>query len=397
LKVLGGAAQKAEQYIGGKLPESLQWLVKPLPGLGNKAPDVTPYIDAAADHMVNRYGSMDNALNTLEKDPVGVLVDLASITTGFGQATKIPAITKAGAAANPINLAVNTGKAVAGKLIPESVPRSMYESVAKFSTTLPEKKRAAMVDTALKHELPPTAKGVGKLEGMVSGLNAKLDDLIAKATADGTTIPAEAVYKHLKGLRQKKGGMSMDAPGDLESINKIIGTFQKHLKDKGKSRLTAAELQELKVRTYESINWDAKRMTGSPIKEDTYKVVARGAKEGVEQIVPDVKGVNQQLGELYELQPHLSRAASRVENKNLLSVNDAPLVGAGTISGGPVGTAIGSIVAILGKDKIKGALAIKLNKMIQQPAFVKFIENNPNISQAQLLGIIAGREPTGSD
>lgn len=390
-KVASGALSQGNKWLDENTPEFLDFMSKPIGG-GSKVfgEEFEPYSDALKAALIDRYGGAENVKKTVEQDPVGFAADVAGILTGVGLA-------KTGAAVNPINATINSAKYVAGKAVPKGLPKSMYESIAKFGTTISDKKRSSMIDTALKHEIPPTAKGAAKLEGLIDGFNKQIDGLITASTNNGESIPASAVYKHLKSLRQQKGGMSLDAPSDIKSINRVVSNFQKHLKEKGKSRLTPAELQQLKINTYNSINFDAKRLTGTPIKEDTYKAVARGAKEGVESMVPEVKGVNRSLGELYELQPHLQRSASRIENKNAVSLTDPLDITAGAMVGGTPGGIIGAVVAFLGKDKIKGNNAIRLQKLANNAKFKTFVENNPNISKAELMAVISGRQPIEND
>lgn len=114
-------------------------------------------------------------------------------------------------------------------------------------------------------------------------------------------------------------------------------------------------------------------------------------------MVPEVKGVNRSLGELYELQPHLQRSASRIENKNAVSLTDPLDITAGTMVGGTPGGIIGAVVAFLGKDKIKGNNAIRLQKLANNAKFKTFVENNPNISKAELMAVISGRQPIEND
>lgn len=117
-----------------------------------------PYADALFDVFKKRYGTGQAALNTLENDPVGVLSDVAGLMTGGGMAaSKLPgaagragqSIAKTGAAIDPINMAVNVPRVTAAKLLPESLPVSLYESAAKFGTTIPTNERRAMAQTAL--------------------------------------------------------------------------------------------------------------------------------------------------------------------------------------------------------------------------------------------------------
>ena len=377
-KVAGGAVQKAAKAA------DIGWL-SDLVG-----EDLTPYADAVVDAVVERYGSLDKAKNTLEKDPVGVAVDLASLISGAGALTRSSTVAKAGAAVNPINATVNAAKVVVGKAVPDSIPANMYEGVAKFSTTIPKDKRAALVDTALNRGLAPTSAGVDKLTGLIDGLNTKIDGLIQTAQASGGTIPKQAIYKHLSELRASKGGVKLGAPKDLATINKVVREFDVYLKQLGKKDLTPEELQTLKVDAYKKINWDAKRGKGSQAKEDTYKAVAKGAKEGLEQLAPDVKATNKELGELLELQPSLQRSANRIENRNLISIDTPLQIGAGAGAGGGVGAAIGVVSSVLGIPKIKAANAIWLRKAANTKVLQAFMDNNSNISNAELIAILAG-------
>jgi len=54
-------------------------------------------------------------------------------------------------------------------------------------------------------------------------------------------------------------------------------------------------------------NYDAKHLSGTPVKEQTLKTVARGAKEGVEELVPGTKQTNKALGELLDIQGALQK------------------------------------------------------------------------------------------
>jgi hypothetical protein len=119
----------------------------------------------------------------------------------------------------------------------------------------------------------------------------------------------------------------------------------------------------LKVDTYNKIAWDAKRLRGSPIKEDAYKAIARGAKESLEQMAPEVSDVNRQLGELYELQPHLQRAAGRIGNRNIMPLTGMLNPAAGAAVGGPLGAAIGAGTSIFELPRVKARTAIGLENL----------------------------------
>lgn len=350
-----------------------------------------PYADAAIEGVKGRYGSWDAAKQTLMNDPVGVLADTAGVVSGVGAVTRAPSLVKAGAAMNPINIAANTVKAGASAVVPKRLPAKLYGSAAKFSTTLPEAKRTAMVDTALKNRIPPTARGVALLEGKIADYNQQIDGLIKTAQEAGKSVPKSAVYRHLKDLRQQKGGVRLDASDDLAAINATVKKFEKHLDGMGKDSLTPTDLQKLKVSSYEAINWDAKRMTGAPIKEDTYKAIARGAKESLEELSPNIGPTNQQLGKLYELQPHLQRAANRIDNHNIISLDSSVKTAAGAGVGDVPGAGVGALLSILGNPKAKAETAIRLQALKDQGGLLGYLRNNPTISNAELAAILGGR------
>lgn len=390
-KMFGGVAQKYNRVLEGELPDELDWLAfSPLASiLDATETDLVPYADVVIDAVKGRYGSVDAAIQTIEDDPVGVLADVTGALHGAG-------LHRTAAAVNPINAVTNTAKVSAAKLLPKGLPASMYEDVAKFSTTLTEKQRAAMVETAMLNKITPTSKGVKKIQDLVDGFNTKIDDLISAAEESGKTVPKSAIFRHIKALKKERGGVRLGASDDIEAIDKIVDNFDAHLSGLGKDKLTPKELQNIKVNAYKDINWDAKRMTGAPIKEDTFKAVAKGAKESIEELAPNVKETNAKLGELLELQPHLQRAANRIENRNMIPL-DAPLqVAAGTGVGGTLGAVLGAVTSFMGLPKVKANTALRLRSLMDS-GFAEFLDNNSALSSAEIMAILASREPTESD
>lgn len=66
---------------------------------------------AVGEMYKNRYGSLEGLRDTLATDPAGVAADLSSVLTGAGAATKVGALSKAGAAVDPLVAALRGGKA----------------------------------------------------------------------------------------------------------------------------------------------------------------------------------------------------------------------------------------------------------------------------------------------
>lgn len=382
---IGGLAQSVGNKIGRNAAEFIH---------GQEMDTLPEYSEDAANAVggaiKGRYGSLDAVKSTLMNDPVGALADVS----GLGMASKVPGVARIAAAAEPLNIASKGVKAAAKAIIPERMAQNLYQSAAKFSTTLKPEQRAQIVQTALDYGVMPTSKGVAKVEGRLGILNAHLDDLIETATSSGQKIPVNAVFQHLAELRKTKGGVRLGNDSDLAAIDKIAGEFHRSMKKRGKSELTPKELQAFKVSAYKDINWDAKRMTGTPIKEDAYKSMARGAKDAISQAVPEANEINKLLGELYELQPHLSRSASRIDNRNPIGLTTPINVGAGGYLGSVadsagLGVAAGVVASALNNPKMQARIAIALNKMKQGD--VKWLENNMHLAETRIALSLAGR------
>lgn len=387
--IAGTVAGFAQKLPGAE--QVLEPITKPLQSAGVDT-NAEPYADALVNFYTKRYGSVDAALETLEGDPVGALADASSVLSGLG-------FSKASAATNPLSIVKNTLKAAAKAATPKGLPAKMYESAAKFGTTIPAAERRAMVQTALQNRLNLTSNGLDRLETLIAGYNDDLSGLIKTAEANGATIPKSNLFRHMAELKARRGGVRVNAGADLSAIDDIITKFDDHLKSIDKTDLTPSEVQAFKVDLYDQINWDAKNLTGTPVKQDTFKALARGAKDELEDVSPEVSFVNEDLGKLYDLQAPLSRAVARIENRNTIPLTAPIEVGAGAgigsmlggATGGAIGGAAGGVAALLGIPQLKGANAIRLQKLIDSGYVETLMRNNPLMSNASLAAALTER------
>ncbi len=334
-----------------------------------------PYADALFDVFKKRYGTGQDALNTLENDPVGVLSDVAGLMTGGGMAaSKLPgaagragqSISQAGGAIDPINMAINVPKVAAAKLLPESLPVSLYESAAKFGTTIPTNERRAMAQTALREQIPLTAEGVTKTRGLIGELDNRINDLIIDAERSGKQIPRSAIYQNIRDVRQKLGGPKIEAAQDLAVVRDITKSFDDYMSRIGKTSFTPTELQRFKQDLYTRINFDRSTQTASIPKEETYKSLAGAAREELEQLAPEIKGINRREGQLLELLPNLERSAARIENRDITSIGPGIKASGGGAVAGDVGAAVGLGASIFDLPRVKSKLALGLARGQQQ-------------------------------
>jgi len=390
--LIGKGSQALEQGVANALPDEQfpsdfvyakdYGYGKGQPGWGTRYPE-TEAADQMGKFISDRYGSVDAFKRTAQEDPVGLLADLSMVLTAGGTAAaqapgrigKIGKVVQtAGKATEPLNIAKGAAKFGASKLTSKATPAAMYESSAKFSTTLTKEKRLGMAETALKHEIMPTAAGLDKLGKLTNKFDTEITGLIDDATKAGKTIPRGAVFKHLNKLRKDLGGVKVDAPSDLKQINRVAKTIDTHLKKLGKQELTPNELQVLKQDAYAKVSFDKSQLKSSVGTEAARKGVARAAKEAIEGMA-DVKDLNRELGALLELKKPLSRSAARIENRDIVGIGTPIKIAAGQAAGGTQGAVAATGLSILEHPKIKAQLAIKLKK-IQNAGELNLIDHN---------------------
>ena len=307
--------------------------------------DYRPQASAVADMYADRYGGVDEALNTLEQDPVGALADVTGVigagAPGFA------------ARVNPFTRAVGAVGKGAGKKI--------MESAAKFSTVAEPDDVAMMVNTMLDKGINPSKGGVRKLKDLIEKQGAYVDDLIAQADQKGT-VPIGEVLRKLNELKRERGASLVGGSDDLAAVDQFITGVIDNARRLGKRDLSASDLQKLKRDLYDQIAWNASRQVDEvPILEDTRKTTARGAKEIIEQMIPEVKGANQQFGDYLELLPNLERSARRIGNRDPFGMTDMFSVGTamgGTSLGSPaLGATLGLGIGVTSNPRISPFIA----------------------------------------
>lgn len=114
----------------------------------------------------------------------------------------------------------------------------------------------------------------------------------------------------------------------------------------------------------------------------------RGAKEGVQELVPDSKALNESWGHILALSPELQRAANRIENRDLVSLNSIPFLLAGGMTGDIKGLAAAGLASVLVNPKVSGNAAVFINKLGREGKLARFLSDSEHLSQAELLAYI---------
>ena len=406
IKNLPGSAVKEAKNVIGAITQPIETIK----GLGNLALGALEkgfegtqkhevYFDKLKDYYKEKYGSQDKFLQTLQNDPAEVLSDASMFVTGGATgAAKLAKVSKVGAKAaptlekvaqvgtaiDPLNLGINTAAYGVSKAIPRTVAPMMYESAAKWSTTLSPQERAAITETALKNQIPLSYEGLGKVQSKLGELGDKMDTLIANATNQNIKIPATKVLESLKDVKKTSGGFKIEAAQDIKEINNIEQQFKTYLKQNKITSVTPQQLQDFKADAYKRIDYGRAPEKPSIAKEEAYKSMAGSAKKSLESFMPELKAINTEYGALRELQPNLQRAVGRIENRDLMGLGATAKTGAGGALGGIPGALVGFGQSLLDSPKIKGKVALELYKK-QNQGLGMFLDNSARNALARQL------------
>lgn len=354
--------------------------------------------DQVGEFIKGRYGSVENLLNTVETDPVGITFDIAGLLTGgsalIPKVGKLATVSKAvetvGKAIDPINTAINAVK-MSGRLIPARLPEKLLETALKLPTRLSNQVRSKMAQTALREGILPTVGGLERISTKLSALDTSLNNIIDVATKSGATIPKQVLFGHLKQLRQQLGGAKLDAATDLRTITSVAKSFSQQLSKLKKSKLTPREVQTLKTDAYKRINFDLAQGRASFAKNETRRAIAKSARKSLEKIDPDIQPLNRAMGDLINLRKEMEKVVSRLDNRNIISLDTAAKVAVGTTAGGGAGALVGLGASALGAPRIKARTALILHNIKINADAAHLLDGKLTPALARQLSIQSGR------
>lgn len=322
-----------------------------------------PLFDSVIDMFKERYGGVENLKKTLSEDPVGFAADFSALMAGGGALAARTGLkrtaniaSKVSAATDPLIVAKG---AVAGarKLIPKKVPERLYESAAKFSTTLTHDQRIALVNTALNEGVLPTEKGLRKANAIIEGLDKQITDTILGAAKSGKTVSTNRIIQRLDELKP----FYRNTINPKEYLDDIEALAEKFKTAHGQ-RIPVDKAQAIKQNTYRLLKDKYGEMKGHLV--ESQKTIARGIKEELAKKYPELTALNAREGALLELEKSLERAVARIENLNMVGIG-TPISGAAVAA--VTGSAKAGWMAMVGKSlldhpKIKSRIAVALHR-----------------------------------
>ena len=338
--------------------------------------DQSQHVDAVASFLKKRYGSWDAFTNSLEQDPAGVVSDVAGVLSmGTGLAAKAPG--NVGKVASTANRVVSRMEPIAGtaaavhsasRLIPESAPRSLYKSAAKFNTKQNVDPNT-LADTAIKHRVMPSTKGLEGLNELIGDLGARIDEIVETGGAAGVEIPVQSVLSALDDLKASKKGFTPDGPEATDFIERQKAALLEHMAQDGppRSTITPEELLEFRRAADKNVNYYRKGGTESgPVREQYNKTLADSARGELAEAVPEIAEVNREIGPAIELRDALEKKVPVIERRNNVSFGQQTGTASGAVAGDVMGmpllgAILGYTAASMQRPKIQARLAMILD------------------------------------
>jgi len=347
-----------------------------------------PYSTALVDSLKERYGGWDNIVNTAYKDPAGFASDISILFSGGAGGLKgLKYAAEAGKMSktaetlgtlgktsgkiagyvDPLQAPIKVGKLITPTSQINKVAERLYESALKPSKTkknLPNISR--QVQTGLENKIPVSQAGADKISSLVDGLNKEIDDLI-KSKPGATVSPTKVASRADDMIPEWKA--QVNPASDRSAIKKSKKEFLKE----HQVRLTPTsapldipipveEAQAIKKGTYVQLRKKYGELGSAQI--ETQKNLARGLKEEIANIFPEVSELNAKEGSLISLDGEMERAVARIRSHQIFGIG-TPLAASGmhAVTGSnKVALAAGILRGVIDNPAMKSRLAIAIYK-----------------------------------
>jgi tetratricopeptide (TPR) repeat protein len=256
----------------------------------------------------------------------------------------------------------------------------IYESVAKIPPrSVPVATREKAVQTALEYKIPPTKRGIEKLQSMIESTNDKISQIIDEAQEwskrgielnkkvgrmeyEEGQIFVPAVLRKLNDVKQWARKSFADPKPVLDEIN---ATKREIASSRGKW-ITPAEAQELKKGIYRRLGDPAYKFGVDPklvVPKKIDKSFAKGLKEQLVRQFPELQKLNATDSSLINLEKVLEGSVNRIRNWDIAGLSEyAGAIGGAELAGAG-GAGIGLIMSkLLRSPAVMSRLSFALNK-----------------------------------
>jgi hypothetical protein len=259
-----------------------------------------------------------------------------------------------GAAMEAGGVVLGKGMEVGMKAAGKWAPR-IYNAVAKFGKVgygSQEKQGIEMAEDAIKSRIPISDKGLKKVTNNLDSLNSQIDNII-KSSKD--EISVNEILKPVEDV--KKTFANSDLPS--ERIKPIQEYIEKFKAEHPSGKISVPQAQEMKKWIYKQLKYGEE---GSAV-EETMKAVARGEKEGIQKIFPELSVLNAKDGAMIRLKEVLTKTMNRLNKRDIAGLPEI----LGSTAGGISGAVQGKDLRSTSEGIVGGALFMRL---LRSPAVI---------------------------
>ncbi len=279
-------------------------------------------------------------------------------------------------------IAKNVLKTVADTQLPEK----LYASAVKLPLSKawtkeigPEgmSKRKMAVTAGLEGKVPSTEVGIAKAKNLEKNYRAVVDSAVTGLDKTGRMIPKERLRDGLAEAYKVAGTEGTEAAERIvnslyskrfEKMGTMVKTGERQIPDPTSGgfktepiydrQYKPSEIQQIKRHLYKMENYERQKLSrglSSQLKELGNKGMAHEAKTALEEMNPELKGLNEKDAAYINLVDALERSVPRIQNKDMAGLGFKIL-----LTGSRPGMAILELVS--GAPRVKAAVAIALNK-----------------------------------
>lgn len=209
------------------------------------------------------------------------------------------------------------------EIVKRTIPERLMQSALKPTLKQLETGQAdTAIQTLLKEDVNPTltktifGKGIDTLQAKVDTLNSQIVDIIKNSKG---TVNKSQVVAYLDDLEKNALNSALPA-GDIAAIQAARQEFLSHPLLKNIEEIPIQLAQKLKVGTYKSLGEKAYgELKGATI--ESGKTLARGLKDLIGKVEPNVLGLNKESQALYDTLDVAERRAFMEANKDIAGLS----------------------------------------------------------------------------
>lgn len=263
--------------------------------------------DVVMEGAADSYGSIEKIANRAINNPISMGADI-SIFGALPKLARLKNLNVLTGSGRATQKALNSGqRTIPERLYGQSMDIPATEQInSRLSNNVPEGLSA--IREGLSESITKRPKGYQRLLDIREGVGLQIDNIIMTGMNNMQMIPTASVGKYLDGMIRDVSSGKHDL-ADIKALTRMRDDFYKQFGDK--PNMTPKQVQEWKKSRYDkAYAGEASPLTTDKISASTVgnRQLGRGAKEGIENRLPQITEANEKYGNLSKLKPYIERA-----------------------------------------------------------------------------------------